>query len=199
MFEVAREEWGLPIRDNPVRGLKVGRVDPQRERRLRDGELDRLLTAERKCRNPLIGPIVRLAIETAMRRSEILSVTAEAIDLKNRCLVIGRTKNGETRTIPLSTAAMDIFQTRLGGKAQGRLFPMTANALRLAWERLRERAKMTDLHFHDLRHEAISRLFEKGLTVPEVAMISGHRDMRMLLRYAHAIRERVLEKLEKAA
>jgi integrase len=82
-------------------------------------------------------------------------------------------------------------------EAQGRLFPMTGNAFRLAWERVKKRAEIVDLRFHDLRHEAISRLFERGLTTPEVAMISGHRDMRMLFRYSHAMREAVLEKLDK--
>jgi integrase len=61
---------------------------------------------------------------------------------------------------------------------------------------LTKRAGIGDLHFHDLRHEAISGLFERGLTVPEVALISGHRDMRMLLRYSHAMREAALEKLD---
>jgi integrase len=73
---------------------------------------------------------------------------------------------------------------------------MTGNAFRLVWERVKKRAGIVDLRFHDLRHEAISRFFEKGLTTPEVALISGHRDTRMLLRYSHAIRERVLEKLD---
>ena len=65
--------------------------------------------------------------------------------------------------------------------------------LRLAWERLKRRAGVTGLRFHDLRHEAVSRFFEKGLTVPEVAAISGHRDPRMLMRYTHrkALRGRV--------
>jgi integrase len=79
----------------------------------------------------------------------------------------------------------------------GLIFPITANTFRLNWERIKKKTGINDLHFHDLRHEAISRLFEMGLTVPEVAMISGHKDMRMLLRYTHAIREAVLEKLAK--
>jgi integrase len=83
-------------------------------------------------------------------------------------------------------------------RTEGKLFPITANAVRLAWDRLVRRAQIEDLHFHDLRHEAISRLFERGLSVPEVAHISGHKDARMLFRYSHAVRERVLEKLDAA-
>jgi integrase len=76
-----------------------------------------------------------------------------------------------------------------------RVFPVTPNAVRLAWERLRRRVGLEDLRFHDLRHEAVSRFFEYGLTVPEVALISGHRDPRMLSRYTHLRPEKVAEKL----
>jgi len=72
---------------------------------------------------------------------------------------------------------------------------MSANAFRLSWERVRKRAGISDLHFHDLRHEAISRFFELGLSVPEVALISGHRDARMLFRYTHPMRETILKQL----
>jgi integrase len=72
---------------------------------------------------------------------------------------------------------------------------MSANAVRLAWERLRKRAGIEDLHFHDLRHEAISRFFERGLSVAEVALISGHRDVRQLFRYTHLRAENLVGKL----
>ena len=72
---------------------------------------------------------------------------------------------------------------------------MSPNAIRLAWERLKIKGNIKDLHFHDLRHEAISRFFEKGLSIPEVALISGHRDVRMLFRYTHLKAEDVLIKL----
>ena len=78
------------------------------------------------------------------------------------------------------------------------MFPTTANAVRLLWQRITKDAGIVDLHFHDLRHEAISRFFEMGLSVPEVALLSGHRDPRMLLRYAHPMRERILETFDKA-
>ena len=67
--------------------------------------------------------------------------------------------------------------------------------MRQAWDRLCKRAAIDDLHFHDLRHEAISRFFEMGLSVPEVALISGHRDYRMLFRYTHLRAEDVAKKL----
>jgi integrase len=177
MFEIARDEWGLPIRQNPVGKLKLKGTDKRRERRLRDGELDKLLHAAWRCRSPLIACIIRVAVETCLRRGEILSIVKQHIDPGRQSLLVPDTKNGDPRIIPLSADALAILQTCWGERADHKLFPMTANAFRLAWERVKRRAGISDLRFHDLRHEAISRLFEKGLTVPEVAMISGHRDM----------------------
>ena len=76
------------------------------------------------------------------------------------------------------------------------LFPLSAEAVKLAWKRLNKRAGITGLHFHDLRHEAVSRFFELGLTVPEVALISGHKDPRMLFRYTHLRPADIAKKLE---
>ena len=75
---------------------------------------------------------------------------------------------------------------------------MSDEAVKLAWKRLIKRSRIVDFHFHDLRHEAISRFFERGLTVPEVALISGHRDVRMLFRYTHLKAEDVAKRLASA-
>lgn len=192
MFRHAHDEWDVPLRDNPLSKVKLAGADRRRERRLLEGELDRLLEAGEKTRNPLIIPIVLFALETAMRRGEILALRLRDIDLERCSATVRESKNGYSRTIPLSTAATAILTDAIGRMSDedrqknGRLFPTTPIALRLAWDRLTKRAKIDDLNFHDLRHEAISRLFELGLTVPEVASVSGHRDMRMLFRYAHA-------------
>ncbi len=100
--------------------------------------------------------------------------------------------------MPLSPASLKILQERkkdAGGEKPGLVYPISANAFRLSWERVRVRAKIDDLKFHDLRHEAISRFFELGLSVPEVALISGHKDVRMLFRYTHLKAQSVAEKL----
>jgi integrase len=194
MFEVARNEWGLPIRDNPLAKLQLSGVDRRRERRLRPGELGKIITAAECCRNKLIRPIILFALATGMRRGEILSVRQQHVDFAGRSLLIPETKNGYSRTIPLSNEAIALLHDN-SREGQDWIFPVTANAFRLAWERVIRRTEIVDLHFHDLRHEAISRFFEMGLTTPEVALISGHRDMRMLFRYAHATRSRILEKL----
>jgi integrase len=178
MFEVARDEWGLPIGENPVAKLRLHDADQRRERRLQGGELNRLIEASRRCRNRLILPIVQLALETGMRRGEILKIRTVHIDAQRRTLLIPESKNGRSRVIPLTDDALALLPAGSADR-QIRVFPISANAFRLAWERLRRRAGIPDLHFHDLRHEAISRFFEAGLTAPEVASISGHRDMRM--------------------
>lgn len=187
MFEIARVEWGIPLKNNPLRDLALRAVDNRRERRLRDGELARLTLAGERTRNRFVLPIVQFALETAMRRGEILSLCWKDVDLAKGTATIQEAKNGHSRVIPLTEAAQETLEL-VGGflYRAPRVFPITPLALRLAWDRLTARAEIEDLHFHDLRHEAISRFFELGLTVPEVASISGHRDVRMLFRYAHA-------------
>ncbi len=200
MFRIAMEEWEIPLRSNPLSGLKLKGVDNRRERRLREGELEKLLEAGKRARNKRIIPIVRFALETAMRRGEILSLRWRDVDLSKETATVLEAKNGHPRIIPLTEAAIGILRSVRpdDGDEDAKIFPVTANAFRLSWERLTKRARIDELHFHDLRHEAISRLFEFGLSVPEVASISGHRDMRMLFRYAHANLASIRAKLGRA-
>lgn len=226
MFKVAKAEWDIPL-SNPLSGLTLKAKDNRRERRLQAGEYDRLMGALAKTRNPLVSPIVRLALATAMRRGEILALRPRDIDLSRQTLIVREGKNGHSRMIPLVPEAIEALRQAIAHRemtgsqqlrAQGAnadaqkpfrraakapasdaLFPTSPLALRLAWVRVTKRANLDDLHFHDLRHEAISRLFELGLTVPEVASISGHRTMSQLMRYAHAQYQTVREKLLKPA
>ena len=103
------------------------------------------------------------------------------------------TKNGSGRRVPLTDRAVQILTSLR--REGGLVFPVTSKALQIAWRRLARRAGIEDLRFHDLRHEAISRLFERGLNVPEVAVMSGHRDPRMLFRYTHPRPEDIARKL----
>ncbi|MES2337098.1 MAG: site-specific integrase [Pseudomonadota bacterium] len=150
---------------------------------MRNDELARLIASLAATRNALVRPAILIAIETAMRRGELLALTWSAIDLDKRTAHIPDTKNGDARTIPLTDAALNIFKAL--PQRDPRVFPMTPMALKLAWNRVRVRAGVPDLRFHDLRHEAISRFAEMGLTTVELAVISGHRDLRMLNRYTH--------------
>ena len=118
-----------------------------------------------------------------MRRSEILNLRWIDVDLDNGFAFLFDTKNGEDRRVPLTKTARDVLSKL--SKQDERVFPISANCVRLAWERTRKKAGISDLRFHDLRHEAVSRFFEMGMSVPEVALISGHKDVRQLFRYTH--------------
>jgi integrase len=183
VFETAIREWGLPIRENPVKRIRLPQDARPRERRLM-GEDESLLYAALRERSAwYLRPFLILLVETGMRRGELLSIRWRDIDFKNSTVKILRTKNGHPRCIPLTPVALETFQgiARRGEK----VFPISANAVRLAWERLRARSGLLDLRLHDLRHEAVSRFFELGLSSTEVAAISGHREPRMLSRYTH--------------
>ena len=194
VFEVAMKEWAIPLPQNPVAKITKPSPAPNRERRISKEEERRLFSATEQCRNPFISPLISLALETAMRRGELLNIHAGDVQLEKRTLHIPQTKNGHPRTIPLTTDALSILD-RLKTENSERLIATTPNAVRLSWERLTRRAGINNLHFHDLRHEAISRFFEQGLSVPEVALISGHRDPRQLFRYTHLKAEDVARKL----
>ncbi len=194
MFTLAMKDWGIPLASNPVTLISKPAPNKARDRRLEEGELERLEAALSKVRNPYIKPAFFFAIHTGMRRGELLSLTWANVDLTNRTAYLPLTKNGHSRTVPLSGNAIDVLK-ELSSRSDTRVFPITANALRLAWERVRERADIDDLHWHDLRHEAVSRFFELGLSVPEVSLISGHKDARMLARYTHLKAEDVAKKL----
>ncbi|WP_082103173.1 integrase [Sphingomonas sp. Ag1] len=183
IVEVARLDWGVSIATNVVSQVRRIPVKNARDRRLNPGEFDRLMVALQTTRNKQVRPAVLLAVETALRRGELLNLKWSEIDLERRTANIPHTKTGYARTIPLTDAALMVLSSM--PRDGDRLFHITAMSLRLAWNRVRERAGMPDLNFHDLRHEAISRFAEMGLTTVELAVISGHRDMRMLMRYTH--------------
>jgi integrase len=195
-FALARREWGLPLSCNPVLEIKLPDTAKARSRRLLPDDLTKLLDALNANTAWYLRPLITLAVETGMRRGELLSIRWQDINRKARTVCILKTKNGYPRTIPLTPKALET----LSGlpRTSERVLPVSPNAVRLAWERLRTRAGIEDLRLHDLRHEAVSRFFELGLTTPEVALISGHRDPRMLSRYTHLRPEKVAEKLAKA-
>ncbi len=186
---------------NPVSAIRRPQTGRARDRRLEPGEERRLLdalgdragevTGAKRAgayrvgtRNPWMRPLVQFAIETAMRQGELLALRWENVDLKARTAHLEDTKNGEARTVPLSSRAVALLGA-LPRSADGRVFPVTAQAVKLAWKRACRRASIEGLHFHDLRHEATSRLAEKLPNLIELAAVTGHRDLRMLKRYYH--------------
>lgn len=195
MLNHARREWAIPI-NNAVEAIRRPSPNRARNRRLEPDEeaclMDALESKGRNdrgqlqsgTRNPWIKPIVQLALETAMRRGELLSLRWKNVNLNNRTAYLPMTKNGEARTIPLSSAAMAILQG-MPRSIDGRVFPITPNALKHAWERACEAAGIEDLHFHDLRHDAASRMAERLPNIIELAAVTGHKDVKMLARYYH--------------
>lgn len=193
-LEIAKREWHFPLRNNPAKGIKKPRINNARTRRLEKTEFEKLMVATNSCTNSHIKPIIVFALETGMRQGEIINAKWTDIDFQNRTLHIPITKNGHSRTIPLSQKALDLLYDR---KAIGSeyMFPISSSSFQQSWKRLLKRTDIQNLHFHDLRHEAISRFFEIGLSVPEVALISGHRDFKMLFRYTHLKPEELAKKL----
>lgn len=194
MFKIAIREWGIPLPSNPVEMIGKPAIPRSRDRRLVDGELIRLESAAEQRWGTLARDLIRMAVETGMRRSELLAVQSQHVEFNKRTLLIPETKNGHPRTIPLSPRALEIL-IKYRFSNQHTVFPVTPAWLRYMWKRATKMAGSKNLHFHDLRHEAISRFFERGLSVPEVALISGHRDVRQLFRYTHLRAEDVVAKL----
>lgn len=184
LFEIGRIEWGI-CDDNPVLKVRKPKSPPGRERRLTAREERQILKFAFNHTNPELYSIIVLAIETAMRQGEILNLTWDNIKLKPGIAILPDTKNGTRRDVPLSLKAREAL-IRLGVKESGRVFSYTSPGLKSTWRYMLDRLGIEDLHFHDLRHEAVSRLFELGtLDMMEVAAISGHKSLSMLKRYTH--------------
>ncbi|SPX19283.1 shufflon-specific DNA recombinase [Escherichia coli] len=131
-----------------------------------------------------------------MRQGEILALRWEHIDLRHGVAHLPETKNGHSRDVPLSRRARNFLQM-MPVNLHGNVFDYTASGFKNAWRIATQRLRIEDLHFHDLRHEAISRFFELGsLNVMEIAAISGHRSMNMLKRYTHLRAWQLVSKLD---
>jgi integrase len=183
LFNMARKEWGMETVDNPVGFVRKPKLPQGRDRRLVGDEETRLLAACQTA-NPELTDIVMLAIETAMRQGEILGMTWDNVDVKCCTVTLKTTKNGEKRIVPLSSTALRVLGKR-PRKIKGNVWGYRAGGLKYAFSAACKKANIDDLHFHDLRHEATSRLFEKGLGLMQVAAITGHKNMQMLKRYTH--------------
>lgn len=194
LFTVARREWGMESLANPTEFVRMPRLPQGRDRRLEGDEEARLLKSAQTTSHEMAA-IVRIAIETGMRQGEILGMEWKHIDLGMRVCHLPLTKNGAARTVPLSKNAIDVLAS-LPRRISGRVWSyQSSGGFRSAWSRVCPRAGIDGLTFHDLRHEATSRLFEKGLQMMEVAAITGHKSPAMLARYTHLRAEDLVAKL----
>jgi integrase len=243
VFSICRKEWGMESLSNPVELVRKPQPNNARTRRIaaadanvdtpredlaesgrgaQDGELERLVAASG---STLLPPIVWLAVETAMRRGEIVALRWEHVDLKRRIAHLPATKNGSARDVPLSSRAVAVLQVLKDAhdKARekrdnddeidvGQVFEIRSDAVTRAFERAVTRARkvyveerkasglrpdtrfLTDLRFHDLRHEAATRL-ASIFPMHELTKITGHKDPRMLMRYYHPRAEDLAKRL----
>lgn len=192
----ARREWGINM-VNPIPLVKKPPSPQGRNRILSGDELVRLFDALKpqiKSSNYWMLPLTKFALESAMRRGEILGLRWKHIDLQKRTAFIPLTKNGESRLVPLSSAAIEIL-TQLPRNLDGRVFPVNGTAVSAAIEKARVKAKLENFHFHDLRHMAITRLAEKLPNLIELSAVSGHKSLAMLKRYYHPNPIQLAEKL----
>lgn len=226
LFNTARKEWGMESLSNPVELVRKPTPNNARTRRVAtppssgrhrgrtQDELSRIIEASD---SRVLPTIITLAVETAMRRSEIATLRWENVNLERRVAHLPDTKNGNSRDVPLSQAAVDAFAALLPNRESkihrrkapavpsslnGPVFAIHPDGITQAFERAVQRARkvyeaecaehgrelkpsfLSDLRFHDLRHEATSRL-ASHFQLHELAKITGHRDTRMLLRYYH--------------
>lgn len=222
LIDLAAMEWGYTITANPCKMVKKPAPGKARDRRLGEGEAERLWASLAQSKSPYMLPFCQFAVETAMRRGEVLKLDWRHVDLKGRTAHLPETKTDEPRTVPLSSAAVAILSGLLPKgkddkpirKLSGQVFPVTESLVAQAWGHAVTRARrlyvkeceasgskpdehfLVDLRFHDLRHEATSRLFERGVfDTMEVASITGHKTLQMLKRYTHLKAEDLAKKL----
>ena len=197
LVDVAIKDWGVALHVNPVKLVRRPPVARGRERRLLPGEEAKLFAACDKSRAVMLTPVVRFAIETAMRMGEMLALEWRYVDMTQRVATLTDTKTGDARQVPLSNAAIAAIASLPRHIKDGRVFWAwsRADSLENAWRRAVKSASIIDFRFHDLRHEAVSRLFELGLNPMEVASISGHKTLQMLKRYTHLKATELVKKL----
>jgi integrase len=207
MYTTAIKEWSLGLIANPVLNIRKPSPGQGRSRRLNGDEEQRLLEACDAHSNPFLGWIVRIALYSAMRKSEITSLTREQINLERRTVFLPDTKNNSVRTVPLTNKAYSVIKEALNHPFRpidtnlifagepgrdGKRKPYVINRV---WPQAMERAEISGLRFHDLRHEATSRFVEAGLSDQEVASITGHKSMQMLKRCTHLRSEDLVHKI----
>ena len=205
VFNYARKELRL-CATNPVEDVRKPKVPRGRTRRLSRGEEIKIRNYCDIYSNKELGYIVTLALESSMRQGEMLGLTWENVNLQIGVARLPDTKNGSSRDVPLSIKAREVLielknrrLTKCSEKnlKKNRVFTYNSSGIKTAWRLMTIGLGIDNLHFHDLRHEAISRLFELGtLNVVEISSISGHRSLNMLNRYTHLRAKNLVPKLD---
>jgi integrase len=214
LFNVAHSDWGMESLRNPIKNMTRPKATKGRNRRLKKDEEKFLIKAAAMV-YPMFDKVIVVEIETGMRRSEIATMQRKWLDKNLHILKIPDTKNSEKRDVPLSPRAMEALNA-LPVQLDGSIWPgiyadmithKFKEACALGYNAYKEECEakgvtpdpdfLHDLVFHDLRHEATSRLFELGFNIMEVAAITGHKTLIMLMRYTHLHAEDLAKKLRR--
>ena len=215
LFSIAVTDWGFDRLENPVKTMRKPKLSRGRDRRFKSGEEERLLACCEANGKRWLKLTIIVAVETAMRRGELVSLKWQDVDLNERMVYLGDTKNGESRVVPLSKKAVaalrsikenpDIFPWTTSGVQplprtyrfpKEYVFAVYRDTISNQFLDMCRRCGIVGLRFHDLRHEATSRLFEKGFKEMEASTITGHKSLAMLKRYTHLNPSRFLDRLD---
>ncbi|MBD9675575.1 site-specific integrase [Pseudomonas sp. PDM18] len=191
LYTIAAKEWRLEGLTNPCKNLRMPKNSKGRDRRPTTKELRKVYEEAAKL-HPELPVIIELAADTAMRRSELLLLRREQV--REKVAILEDTKNGERRTVPLSSRARELFKS-LPARIDGKVFSLAPDTVSNYFAKTCQAAGVQGLTFHDLRHEATSRLFERGFSMMEVASITGHKTLAMLKRYTHLSPHDLADKL----
>lgn len=189
LLKVASTEWGVKILPTGIPQVRMPRLPAGRERVIDVGELARLCFHL----SNITALLVRFAIETCMRRGELVQMKWQHVNFERSLLRIPTTKTDVPRTIPLSTAAVEILRTL--PYQDGLVWKMSGDWVSSQFKKACRLAGLEDVRFHDLRHTGLTRLAERGWNPLELSVVSGHRSLSMLKRYSHIRPETLLEKL----
>lgn len=183
MIRYAMTEWQIHLpKGNPFDSISLPEKGKSRDRRLEIGEESKLIEAALEY-GGVMADIIAIAVQTGMRRGEIVSMKWDNFDPLSSTIYLSDTKNGDSRTVPLSPIAVETLCSQPQNSEL--IFNIRGDSVGQAFRRITERADIKNLRFHDLRHEATSRFFEIGLQLMEVSAITGHKDLAMLKRYTH--------------
>ncbi|MFU8927230.1 tyrosine-type recombinase/integrase [Acinetobacter puyangensis] len=198
VFETARLEWGW-IKTNPMNDVKKPKRPKHRDRRVSESEIKTIISAlgynddiEVTTKNQEVAIAFLLAIETAMRAGELMGLEWQNVHLESQFVQLLDTKNGDSRNVPLSKRAVFLIKKLKGEK---RIFTVEGGSLSTLFRKARDKNDIQDLHFHDTRHEACTRLAKK-LQVLDLARMIGHRDLRSLMIYYNATAAEIATQLD---
>lgn len=193
VFTAASRDWEWMSR-NPIREVRRQKEPRGRIRFLSDSERERLLEAARTSYCPFLYLVIVLALSTGMRKTEIMSLRWEQVDFSKSVLILMKTKNDEPRRVALRGLALELLKqhARIRRIDNDFIFPGEPGNqvhgyfdIRKAWVDARDRAKIENFVFHDLRHSCASYLAMGGATLLEVAEVLGHKTLSMVKRYSH--------------